>query len=138
MGRKKLMYVAGPISRGEVWLNVRLAHSAGMALLKMGYAVIVPHGSCFWGNQCLGKPPGVSYMPEAFPAGTSHADWMASDLEIARRCDAVYRSPGESGGADAEVALARELGLPVFHSLLDAAAWLEGHGHFSADNREAS
>ncbi len=33
---------------------------------------------------------------------------------LLQRCDAVLRIPGESRGADLDVAFARELGLPVF------------------------
>ena len=33
------------------------------------------------------------------------------------RCDAVLRIPGESEGADQDVRIARERGLPVFHSV---------------------
>jgi hypothetical protein len=36
---------------------------------------------------------------------------------LLQRCDAVLRLPGESTGADRDVALARERGLPVYHSL---------------------
>jgi hypothetical protein len=32
-------------------------------------------------------------------------------------CDAVLRVPGESNGADQDVAIARQRGLPVYHSL---------------------
>ncbi len=35
------------------------------------------------------------------------------------RCDAVLRLPGPSKGADEDVRLARERGLPVFESLAD-------------------
>jgi hypothetical protein len=35
------------------------------------------------------------------------------------RCDAVFRIPGASTGADLEVAKAREMGLPVFTRLED-------------------
>ena len=35
------------------------------------------------------------------------------------RCDAVLRLPGESTGADQDVAIARERGLPVYHRLED-------------------
>ena len=34
-------------------------------------------------------------------------------------CDAILRLPGESTGADADVALARERGLPVYHRVED-------------------
>lgn len=33
------------------------------------------------------------------------------------RCDAILRVPGESKGADQDVKLAMELGIPVYHSL---------------------
>jgi len=35
------------------------------------------------------------------------------------RCDAVLRLPGESRGADQDVAIARERGLPVYTSLAE-------------------
>ena len=49
--------------------------------------------------------------------------------ETARRllqhCDAVLRLPGESSGADADVAIARERGIPVYTDLSEIPA-LEG------------
>ncbi len=33
------------------------------------------------------------------------------------RCDAILRVPGESKGADQDVKLAKELGIPVYYSL---------------------
>jgi hypothetical protein len=38
-------------------------------------------------------------------------------------CDAVLRLPGESTGADQDVAIARERGLPVFFALDEIPAW---------------
>lgn len=38
-------------------------------------------------------------------------------------CDAVLRLPGASTGADQDVAIARERGLPVFHQLDDIPGW---------------
>ena len=38
---------------------------------------------------------------------------------LLQRCDAVLRIPGESRGADQDVALARELGLPVYFDVND-------------------
>jgi len=35
------------------------------------------------------------------------------------RCDAVLRLPGESNGADEDVRIAKERGLPVFYSLAE-------------------
>lgn len=112
----KLVYVAGPISKGDLLANCCRAHDAGIALLKAGFAVIVPHGSCFWGNLLMGRLPSA-FVPEVLPKGTVHEQWLAGSLELVRRCDCVVRLPGESKGADMEVALARELGKPVYHSV---------------------
>jgi hypothetical protein len=45
---------------------------------------------------------------------------------LLQRCDAVLRLPGESRGADQDVAIARERGLPVFHRLEDLLQHLAG------------
>jgi hypothetical protein len=41
---------------------------------------------------------------------------------LIERCDAVLRVPGESKGADEDVRLARERGLPVYFDLADVPA----------------
>jgi hypothetical protein len=38
---------------------------------------------------------------------------------LLHHCDAVLRLPGESAGADRDVALARQRGLPVYHSVAE-------------------
>lgn len=38
---------------------------------------------------------------------------------LLQRCDAVLRLPGESKGADQDVAIARERGIPVYTSLAE-------------------
>ena len=45
-----LVYVAGPISRGDLRENIRIACDAGIRLLKAGIAVHVPHLTCFMGQ----------------------------------------------------------------------------------------
>ena len=48
------------------------------------------------------------------------ADVMYPTAErLLARCDAVLRLPGESRGADQDVAIARERGLPVYTSLAE-------------------
>jgi hypothetical protein len=41
----------------------------------------------------------------------------ASAERLLQRCDAVLRLPGESRGADQDVAIAEARGIPVYHSL---------------------
>lgn len=43
---KIVVYTAGPITRGDLRENVRRACEASVRLLKAGFAVVNPHGSC--------------------------------------------------------------------------------------------
>ena len=55
--------------------------------------------------------------------GTSIADPVAAGImyptaeRLLQHCDAVLRLPGESKGADQDVAIARDRGLPVYYSV---------------------
>jgi hypothetical protein len=127
-----LVYVAGPIGKGDLVHNIKLAHDAGMALLRAKIPCIVPHGSCFWGSRVksVSGPPhyDMAFVAEITPEGTTLGDWYGMDLVIVSRCDAVLRLPGESVGADLEVTLAREQGKPVFYSVADVVEWATGRG----------
>lgn len=128
------IYVAGPISKGDLRANVVQAHGAGIALLKAGFAPMVPHGSCFWGNLRLSLAAGMAFVPEASHSGIGHAEWLDVDLAWVAVCDGVLRLPGESVGADLEVAFAREQGIPVFTSIDDLIAnWRPEAAHAAAD-----
>jgi len=56
------------------------------------------------GSACVGDP---AYQQYLYPVAS----------RLLERCDAVLRVQGESKGADQDVALARERGLPVFFKL---------------------
>ena len=94
----KYIYVAGPYTSGDPIINTRKAIEAGEQLRAMGFVPFIPHLSLIWH---LVNPHDVDF-------------WYAYDKEWIERCDALVRLPGESKGADAEVKLALELGLPVF------------------------
>lgn len=112
---KPLTYIAGPISRGSLKHNISQANAAALYLVKADFAVIVPHASCFYGNQWIGQ----AIFPEVLPSDTTHDDWYSLDLVIVRRCDAVLRLPGPSVGADLEVTEARQHNIPVFFDIND-------------------
>jgi hypothetical protein len=64
--------------------------------------------------------------------------WYDYDLYWLRCCDGLYRIPGESTGADGEVAQAEADGQPVFNSMDDIpqangepSELLEGFEHFT-------
>ncbi len=48
---------------------------------------------------------------------------MELDMVWVAQCDAVYRLPGASTGADMELELAHKLNIPVFHGLRELEEW---------------
>ena len=123
--RMLLVYVAAPL-RGDgthsaLCLNVENACEAGARLMRHGIPVIVPHLSAFLGMRS--GPIYRHYVPEYQPYGFTVDAWYAVSVLLVSRCDAVLRLPGESTGADLEVARAAELGKPVFHDVGSVIAW---------------
>jgi hypothetical protein len=102
LANRKRVYVAGPLSSsGERLENVRNAIRAGVELIKLGYAPLVPHLTHYMdGNDSLG-----------------HDTWLAVDLPWVETADALLRLPGPSKGADQEVERAKARGIPVAYSL---------------------
>lgn len=135
----RLVYIAGPISKGDLAANINQGTAAFLALAKAGIASICPMWSAFSGKaRRVGSHENIVYMRDgdsldlrncvlaiasAMPNELTHADWLKVDFEFIRRCDAVLRLPGESVGADAEIAEAKRLGIPVFVSVEDVIAW---------------
>lgn len=97
------IYVAGPYTDDPDGCTAT-AIAAGAAVLDAGHAPFVPHLAHYW--HTLHGP-------------RDYEDWMRIDLAWLRAADAVLRLPGESSGADREVALAHELGIPVIHTPAD-------------------
>lgn len=121
------VYIAGPISKGDLARNLNQATAAFVRLAKAGIAPLCPHWSAY-SKPCY--PIGDAMPGAVLAVGTiqgngemSHADWLAVDLPWVEVADAVLRLPGESAGADREVAHARERGIPVFDSIDDLIAW---------------
>ncbi|MFE1316782.1 DUF4406 domain-containing protein [Kitasatospora phosalacinea] len=62
-------------------------------------------------------------LPVLHSAGAGPTDPLAEQVlyptaaRLLARCDAVLRLPGESTGADLDVATARRRGLPVYHDV---------------------
>lgn len=110
----KVVYVAGPYrapTEYGVAQNIRRAEELALRAWRAGAAVVCPHkNTAFLGGACADEV------------------WLAGDLELLRRCDAVLCVPGWWGsrGAAGEVALARALGLPVFEEFGEFEEWLKG------------
>ncbi len=93
------IYVAGPYTKGDVAMNVRDAIFAGNRIRGLRHTPFIPHLTHFY-HMLI--PHQIEF-------------WYAYDLEWLEVCDAVFRMPGESTGADREVERARELGIPVYY-----------------------
>ena len=99
MKDRPLIYVAGPYTHPEPVENTHRVIKVADELIELGYSVFVPHLTLLWHI--------VSPKPADF--------WYAYDFSILARCDILYRLRGYSKGADAEVAMAEGMGIPVFY-----------------------
>ena len=95
------VYVAGPLTVGSEMHNVRVAIEAAETLLRRGYSPYVPHLNVLWHL--------------IFPHG--YEAWMSLDFAYLEVCDALLRLPGESPGADREVAFAKRRGMRVEYNI---------------------
>jgi len=128
---KQLVYIAGPISKGDMLHNLRQADEAFFALLRAGFAPINPMWSVYAGSAVRLKGDVVA-VADATPNGTTHEDWMGIDLPMVSSCVALLRLPGESKGADMEAAHAGRCGIPVFMSVESLVAWAKNGGLLNA------
>ena len=119
---RKRIYIAGPISKGDLLANIRQADAAFIRLLRAGFAPFCPHWSCFCGAVSNRVLETVGQAAQVMPEGTVHDDWMGTDLPWVAVSEAVLRLPGESVGADLEVKEAYQRGIPVYHSLNELLA----------------
>jgi hypothetical protein len=101
---RKRVYLAGPMSGGSRIENFTSGLQAYHVLLKKGYAPICPQ---------------ITFLVANILNDVTYEEWMEVDFSWVSACDAVLRLPGHSPGADREVALAIQLGIPVYHSIGD-------------------
>lgn len=86
------MYIAGPYTKGDVVLNVRKAIWAAEVLASNGFLPFIPHLFITWH---MISPHKIDF-------------WYELDLEFLAHCDVILKLPGESIGADKEVASAKD------------------------------
>lgn len=116
---KSVVYIAGPYTNPDPVENVHNTCKFATELMQMTplWVPFVPHLTMLW--------HAITPMP--------YETWLDVDLAHMANCDAVIRLPGASSGADAEIAYARTIILPVFHvteingglNIAAAAEWLE-------------
>jgi len=97
------VFISCPYTLGDVAQNVKRSIMVADKLMNLGYIPFNPLLSHF------------SHLVMARP----YEDWLKLDNEWLKCCDVVLRLSGESKGADKEVLLATELGIPVFTKIED-------------------
>ena len=119
---RQRVYISGPLtSSGNVLDNLARAMDATRALIAAGFAPFCPHLTYH-------VDPGGEY---------AHATWMEIELPWVAVADALLRLPGESVGADLEVARAEAIGIPVFATIADLAGHFTVADDKTTENREA-
>lgn len=99
--RKMKVYIASPYTHGDIGVNVKTNMDTAILLADTGYVPFAPLLTHFLH---LAHPRSYEY-------------WVEYDNEWVEVCDIVLRLPGYSKGADAEVALAEKLHIPVVYTL---------------------
>ena len=104
----RVIYVCGPY-RAETKhrrdINILKARAVTVELLKRGWSVLCPHLL-------------YARFDDLYPE-IDDAVYLEADLELLRRCDAIFlmRLWCESAGAKREFEEARERGVPVYYEL---------------------
>ena len=99
---RKVIYIAGPMAKGPMEENIRMAWGAASRLRDARFSTIVPQNSFF--ETLAGE-------------SRSHEEWLDIDRALVLKSDGLLRLPGESKGADIEARWAKEAGIPVFSSV---------------------
>lgn len=105
---RPLGYLAGPITSDPHGHMAEAAQISASLTAMYGVELFTPQASVALEEIHARKPD----------------EWLRLDGCIIARCDFLYRLPGVSNGADAEVQLAREVGIPVFFTTDQLAKWL--------------
>ncbi|KWN83677.1 NUDIX hydrolase [Burkholderia ubonensis] len=116
----QLILVAGPFRSGtggdaaRIAANLARLEQAALAVYRRGHVPLIAE----WVSLPLATMAGSKQVGDAI----SETFLYPAAHRLLHRCDAVLRIDGESRGADADVALARRLGKPVYRSLDDVPA----------------
>jgi hypothetical protein len=115
MSKPMLILIAGPYASGtngdpdRMAQNLKRLEQAAWPIFAAGHVPVIGE----W----------VALPVLASAGATGPTDPLAEQVmyptaeRLLQHCDAVLRLPGESRGADRDVAIARGRGIPVYHSL---------------------
>ena len=110
MGKRMKIYVSGPISNGETIEFadreplVEEAIDYGAEIKRKGHYPYIPH---------------YTYYMEKRGHNFSYEEWMEEDFVWLALCDAIFRTPRESVGADSEIHFATEQDKLIYYHIED-------------------
>jgi hypothetical protein len=113
--RPLLVLIAGPYLSGTDGDPVKIARnrerleSFALPIYELGHLPMIGEWLALPIIHAAGGRSAGDAVSQAYQYPVAH--------RLLERCDAVLRIPGESRGADLDVARARELGLPVYRSV---------------------
>jgi nucleoside 2-deoxyribosyltransferase len=112
----KVIYIAGPYRSQDEWrvrMNIRKAEEAALAVWQNGAVALCPHKN----SAGMGGAP-----------GTFDDMWLEGDLELLKRCDAVWLIENweYSRGASREMIFAKAHDIPVLFSRQDMIDFVIG------------
>jgi hypothetical protein len=120
---KRIVYIASPYSKGDPAINTHFQCKTFDRLLSDGKVIPV-------------APLWTHFQHLLFPR--PYKDWVEYDLSLLHLYDACLRLSvtiealeylqSESSGADGEVSAFKRMGRPIFYSITDLYAWIEGVG----------
>lgn len=114
--RNLVIYVSGAYMGNDkgasIDSNIALARQAAIELWEKGYTCICPH---------------LNTANFEVDCNISYNDYLAGDIEIIKRCDAVFALPNykESKGADIEIREALAHNLPIFFLMSELEEYYE-------------
>ena len=104
VGDRMRIYIAAPYTKGDTGENLNRVFKIADLLVSLGHDSYIPHLSHFWHIVTLRK----------------YQFWIRYDETfIEHWAEAVFRIEGESEGADSEVKLAKDMGIPVYYQVDD-------------------
>ena len=106
---RALVYVAGPFTSNPI-VGTRKAVDIAERLDATGViSPLIPHFNLLW-----------DYIHPH-----TNEFWMSHDMSLLNRCDALFRMPGISPGADEECEFAEANSIEVYYEIDDLIAWAE-------------
>jgi hypothetical protein len=115
MTKPKLILIAGPYRSGTnddpalMEANLRRLEEAAWPVFRAGHIPMI--------GEWVALPVLRSAGAEGVGDPLAEQVMYPTAKRLLQHCDAVLRLPGNSTGADQDVAIARERGLPVYHGV---------------------